>query len=177
MTRESVSIRDQRYQYLVQDHGLQGFDLILYRAAPRSLVAVLTRDLLRPAPGVEVARMSVGAVNGDDVLNQEVGFGYARCRLRVVHEFRNLGLGTWLLRQARVQAAARRSGLAGELHAGQEARARSYYTRHGARLIERPLHPRHPWVVLDANAALDPGSGEEPGRGTPGRAGRGQQVA
>ena len=31
MTRESVSIRDQRYQYLVQDHGPQGFDLILYR--------------------------------------------------------------------------------------------------------------------------------------------------
>lgn len=147
MTSTRVQIQSRRYDLLHHDHGAQGFELVLFLPAPFSL-----SSLLRPAPREEVARLTVGPLNADELLTQALGLGYARIRLRVRHAHRERGLGRWLLSCAFQEAQALGLGLAGELQAQQLERARGFYARHGARVVPRPLHPQHPWLVWDMTA-------------------------
>ncbi|MFC4427912.1 hypothetical protein [Deinococcus navajonensis] len=146
MTRR-VQIQNRTYEFLHHDHGAQGFELVLFLPAP-----VRLSTLLRPPPREEVARLTVGALNADELLVQAMGLGYARMRLRVRHAHRERGLGRWLLGRAFQEAQALGLGLAGELQAQQLERARGFYARHGARVVPRALHPQHPWLVWDTTA-------------------------
>ncbi|GGK42505.1 hypothetical protein GCM10008955_40350 [Deinococcus malanensis] len=145
MTYTRVQIQNRSYDFLHQNHGRQGFELILFVPPVRGL-----STLLRPPPREEVARLTVHAPNADELLVNALGFGYARIRVRVRHAHRAQGVGSWLLEQGFQEARTLKLGLAGELQALQLERARAFYVHHGARVVPRALHPDHPWLVWDA---------------------------
>ncbi len=137
---QSVTLHGTTYPICFQDHGLHGFDLIVY--APLTRAGRLFGHTTR----TEIARVSVGKPGGDAVLRRDLGRMYARLRIRVQPAYRSRGLGTWLLAQARQEAAARHHALAGELQARQKDRALAYYQRRGAQVHPRTVHPDHPWL-------------------------------
>ena len=136
---QSVSLHGTTYPIFFQDHGPHGFDLLVYAPLSRT-------QRLFGYTRTEIARVSVGRSGGDAVLCRDLGRSYARLRIRVQPEYRTRGIGTWLLVQARKEAAARRHALAGELQARQKERALAFYQRHGAQVQPRAVHPEHPWV-------------------------------
>lgn len=144
MTYTRIRIQNRAYDFLHQNHGQQGFELLLFVRPARKL-----NTLLRPSAREEVARLTVHAPNADELLVNALGPGYARIRMRVRHAHRSQGMGGWLLEHALREAHTLNLGLAGELQALQLERAQAFYVNHGARIVARPLHPGHPWVVWD----------------------------